>query len=331
VAKFLLCVVTMLLTGLILCPAKASASWPLHGNAEILLGYGHPYIREGRDVTHHGVDLSAEPGDMVLSAQAGVVSFAGRVPAPGGGTRGAVTIEFSGGLRITCLPLAEIAVSKGQKVSAGEKIGILSEGVGESSERPHLHVSVRRGDIYLDPMTFLAPPVLESTQVAPAPEMMTNLVERGPAQGSVVTGAPKKSALAKPCASTVIKAPAPAKIPFPISAQTVAAPDVTKPAAWTIEPQRVTPLAESSIQVQESKIVRTSHLRELVADEIAQPHFAWVNGMKERKSLGSWWLSGVVTLTAAFGLWPLWRRRPMDSGEAVMSVREYDLAAAVCR
>ena len=315
-----------------LCPAEASASWPLHGNAEILLGYGHSYIREGRTVTHHGVDLSAEPGDTVLAAQAGVVSFAGRVPAPGGGTRGAVTIEFDGGLKITCLPLAEIAVSRGQKVRAGEKIGVLGESLGESSGSPHLHVSVRRGETYLDPMSFLVLPLVESLQITPVPEMI-NSIENGPAaQGAAVASVPNKSVSAKPSPSTVGRAPSvQTKIHLPISAQTVVVPNVTKPAAGVIEPQHVTSLAEAPIQAQESKIVRTSYLRELGADKIAQPHLAWTKGMRERKSLGSWWLSGVAMLTAVLGLWPLWRRRPMDSGEAVMSARKDDLAAAVCR
>lgn len=128
---------------------------PLSAPFEVLLGYESSYSQGGRSVVHRGVDLSASEGDTVSSPLAGIVSFAGRVPVPGGGSRNVVTIEFGDGLRITLLPLDRITVKLGQRVSHGERIGEIAVVTGESTPAPHLHVSVRRGEAYIDPMPFL--------------------------------------------------------------------------------------------------------------------------------------------------------------------------------
>lgn len=338
------------LAGLMFSPATAMASWPLAGHAEILLEYGSSYTRDGRSVTHSGVDLLAEPGDTVLAAQDGVVSFAGRVPAPGGGTRGAVTIDFGGGLRITSLPLTGIVVSRGQTVSAGDKIGVLGESAGESTSRPHLHVSVRREGTYLDPMLFLISPGSASIQVAPE----VNLVEpaasntqipttfRAPVfQGQVLAQAP-----IVPVTNTV-KGPSAIGSTVPAGqiaqgainkgaqgelAQTASVRQIHTLDQATASPtQRQNQVAASPIQAQESRTAQSSYLRELAADKSTQPCLTLAGVAKERRSPVSWRLSGLLIGMAALGLWPLWRRRPTNSGEAVMSVRDDDLAAAVCR
>ena len=343
---------TIVLAGLMFWPATAMAAWPLTGCAEILLEYGSSYTREGRSVTHSGVDLLAEPGDAVLAAQDGIVSFAGRVPAPGGGTRGAVTIDFGGGLRITCLPLTGIVVSNGQTVSAGDKIGVLGENVGESTSRPHLHVSVRRGGIYLDPMLFLTLPESESIQVAPD----VNLAEPAASSTQIPTtfrapvfqGQALIQAPTVPAATTV---KAPSAIGLTIAAGQIAQGTIitgtqgelaqtasSRPIEiHTLDQATVPPIqaqdqvAVSPAQAQESRTAQSSYLRELAADKFAQPCLTLAGVAKERRSPVSWRLSGLSIGMVALGLWPLWRRRPTNSGEAVMSVGDDDLAAAVCR
>lgn len=157
--------------------AQLAVGAPLQSPFEVLLGYEAFYSQGGRSVVHRGVDLSASKGDAVSTPFAGRVSFAGRVPSPGGGSRNAVTIEFGDGLRITFLPLDAITVKTGQQVSAGEGIGAVAVVAGESSPSPHLHVSVRRGETYIDPMPFL--PIPRATidqlnvllQEVPAPDV----------------------------------------------------------------------------------------------------------------------------------------------------------------
>jgi len=341
--------VAMVLAGLMIWPATAivtaaaavtaTAGWPLSGHAEILLEYGSPYTREGRRVTHSGVDLSAEPGDTVVAALDGVVSFAGRVPAPGGGTRGVVTIDFGEGLRVTCLPLTGITVSRGQAVSAGDRIGVLGESAGESTSRPHLHVSVRRGDTYLDPMLFLSPPGPGSTQITPdvglAEPAVSNTQIPATFQSSTLQGSAQAPAVQ---AATTVKVPGTAGSIFAAGqvAQGAAVAGSKGELAQTAlsssaEIQSLDQVAGSSIQAPESKITPSSYFRELAADEFTQPRLTLADVAKERRSPVPWRLSVLVTGIAALGLWPLWRRRPTNSGEAVVSVRDDELAAAVCR
>ena len=127
--------------------------------------------------THRGIDLTGEDGESVHAPVAGEVLFAGQVPADGGGTCGAVTLSIAGGLRLSLLPLAEVFVSEGDALGAGEALGTLAGSGDASSATPHLHVGLRRGDLYLDPASLMAgvpavePPVREGADVAvSAPE-----------------------------------------------------------------------------------------------------------------------------------------------------------------
>jgi len=133
-------------------PARATGGWtsPVDG-AEIITPYAAVYAGK----THRGVDIAAAAGSAVGAPADGQVVFAGRVPADGGGTCGAVTIELADGLRVSCLPLAEVFVGQGVRVSASEAVGILAASGDDSSPEPHLHLGLRRGDEYLDPTGLL--------------------------------------------------------------------------------------------------------------------------------------------------------------------------------
>lgn len=141
----------------------AWAAWlPPLGDVRILLGYGVKYSAG----THRGVDLAAEAGSEVTSPASGTVTFAGSVPADGGGTCSAVTIETRDGLRISLLPLESPAVASGAEISAGDTVGVVAGAGDDSSSEAHLHVGLRRGDAYIDPTSMLLPSVPEP---APAP------------------------------------------------------------------------------------------------------------------------------------------------------------------
>ncbi|MCL4553710.1 MAG: peptidoglycan DD-metalloendopeptidase family protein [Actinobacteria bacterium] len=189
---------------------QSAAGAPLQSPFEVLLGYEAFYSQGGRSVVHRGVDLSASEGDSVSAPFAGRVSFAGRVPSPGGGSRNAVTIEFGDGLRITFLPLEGITVKTGQQVSVGDSIGAVAVVAGESSPSPHLHVSVRRGEAYIDPMPFL--PIPLATVAQP-----NDLVQEVPAQDVVkvpqTAAEPLRATVQQPVVSPQVPQTAPQTAP----------------------------------------------------------------------------------------------------------------------
>lgn len=114
-----------------------------------------PYGVSCASGTHRGVDLAAAAGAEAASPASGVITFAGRVPADGGGTCGAVTIELGDGLRVSLLPLGDVFVTAGDQVGAGEVVGTVADRGDDSCPGPHLHLGLRRGDTYLDPTGFL--------------------------------------------------------------------------------------------------------------------------------------------------------------------------------
>jgi murein DD-endopeptidase MepM/ murein hydrolase activator NlpD len=98
---------------------------------------------------HRGVDLAAAPGAVVHAAGAGVVHFAGWVAG-----RGVVSVSHSGGLRTTYEPV-EPQVTTGDRVAAGDRIGVLSTGHAGCPAPACLHWGLRRNDEYLDPLALL--------------------------------------------------------------------------------------------------------------------------------------------------------------------------------
>ena len=105
---------------------------------------------------HRGLDLQADPGQVVRSAAEGVVAFAGRV-----GDRGVVVVT-TGGWRASYEPVAG-RVAVGEPVAAGQPLGVLDPSGGHcAAPASCLHWGLRAGDRYLDPRWLLAParPVL---------------------------------------------------------------------------------------------------------------------------------------------------------------------------
>jgi hypothetical protein len=80
------------------------------------------------------------------------------VPASAGGTQLAVTILRSDGVSFTFMPLDAPCVAAGESISAGQRIASLARAGVASSAETHLHVGAKRSDLYVDPMTLLAPP-----------------------------------------------------------------------------------------------------------------------------------------------------------------------------
>ena len=180
-------------------PGVAKAGWPLAHDARVSLGFGASYAtQDGSGATHRGVDVAADEGERVLAPLAGRVTFAGSVPSAGGGTMRAVTIETAQGL-ITLMPLARFDVTRGAELAEGDGVGVIAATGDASSVETHLHVGARRGDLYVDPLGLIAPPV---PQPAEQPESQPQPESR-PQPTAATAGAPTPApASAQPAAST---------------------------------------------------------------------------------------------------------------------------------
>lgn len=146
--------VAVLAASVFCLPLEAIASSPIPG-ASVVLGFGRPY---GSGSVHRGADLAGAAGEHVLAPEAATVSFAGAVPADGGGTVLAVTLALADGTKVSLMPLERALVKGGATVSAGDALGELADHGDASSAQPHLHLSLRRGSVYLDPAPLLVTP-----------------------------------------------------------------------------------------------------------------------------------------------------------------------------
>ncbi|WP_199185623.1 murein hydrolase activator EnvC family protein [Streptomyces carminius] len=138
---------------------------------------------------HRGVDLAARPGDPVRAVAPGRVSFAGTVAG-----RGVVSVELAGTgappLRTTYEPVGA-RVREGDRVAAGDVVGVL-EADGFHCPAGCLHWGLRRGEVYLDPLSLLGPGRSRLLPVLGVP------LPRGPGSGS----GPEDTARSAPVAAT---------------------------------------------------------------------------------------------------------------------------------
>ncbi|MBN2176129.1 MAG: M23 family metallopeptidase [Demequinaceae bacterium] len=99
---------------------------------------------------HRGIDIEADVGGVVLSPGDGVVIFAGFVV-----DRGVVSIGHAGGLASSLEPVAATVVV-GDRVSAGDPIGTVTDEKGHSGTETCLHWGVRRNGRYINPLDVLS-------------------------------------------------------------------------------------------------------------------------------------------------------------------------------
>ena len=97
---------------------------------------------------HRGVDLRASVGERVRAAGDGRVAFVGTLAG-----RGVITINH-GDLRTTYEPV-EALVRVGERVRAGQSIGTVGTGTGHCGSGRCLHLGLRRGREYLNPLLLL--------------------------------------------------------------------------------------------------------------------------------------------------------------------------------
>lgn len=122
--------------------------WPLDPVPEIVHRFDPPDDPWGPG--NRGVDLLGSPAQPVLAIAAGEVTFAR--PLAG---RGVVVVSH-GALRSTYEPVtADVVV--GDRVEAGSVIGLLQTVQSHCAPQFCLHLGLRRGERYLDPLSMLGP------------------------------------------------------------------------------------------------------------------------------------------------------------------------------
>lgn len=125
-------------------------TWPAPSYTRISSEYGnrtHPTL--GVSMFHAGLDMAAPGGSPILAAYSGQVCATGYSGAMGN----YAMIDHGSGLYTVYMHASSISVSKGQSVSAGQRIG--SVGSTGRSTGNHLHFGVRLNGQYVNPRSYL--------------------------------------------------------------------------------------------------------------------------------------------------------------------------------
>jgi len=122
--------------------------WPVPG--------GHvlsPYGAARRSHRHEGIDIGAARGNPVRAADAGLVVYSGSTLRGYGKT---IIIDHGGGLRSLYAHNSQLLAGEGRRVERGQIIARVGRTGNASSE--HCHFEIRRNDVPVDPMPYLARP-----------------------------------------------------------------------------------------------------------------------------------------------------------------------------
>jgi murein DD-endopeptidase MepM/ murein hydrolase activator NlpD len=129
-----------------LTAAETGWVWPLDPPPQVVRGFEPPTTPYGPG--HRGVDLLGAAGQRVLSIGVGTVTFAGPVAG-----RGVVVVDH-GRVSSTYQPVTA-SVRVGDHVTAGAMLGWLQGLHSHCLPAACLHLGLRRGDRYLDPLRLL--------------------------------------------------------------------------------------------------------------------------------------------------------------------------------
>ena len=122
----------------------------LDGLGEVTSGFGRRSDPiDGGSKYHTGIDLRAPEGSPIKVAADGIVKNVGQR----GGYGNAVEIDHGNGLTTLYAHASELLVTKGQKVSEGDTVGLAGQ-TGRATG-PHLHFEVRVNDRPVDPTRAL--------------------------------------------------------------------------------------------------------------------------------------------------------------------------------
>lgn len=123
---------------------NATMLWPVK---RVSGSYVSSYV--GDDRNHKGMDIVAKAGTPVYAAAAGTVSYAGY----SSGYGNYIIIDHGNGLTTLYAHNRTLAVSKGDKVAAGESIAAVGR-TGYATGN-HLHFEVRVNGSYVNPVPYI--------------------------------------------------------------------------------------------------------------------------------------------------------------------------------
>jgi len=121
--------------------------WPVPGG-RVLSRYGSPRPTH----RHKGVDIHGKRGQVVLAVRNGVVVYSGSSLRGYGKT---IIVDHGDGLRSLYAHNSELLVTKGTRVRRGDQVARIGRTGNASTE--HCHLEIRRGDVAIDPLLYLAP------------------------------------------------------------------------------------------------------------------------------------------------------------------------------
>jgi hypothetical protein len=122
------------------------AVWPLSPRPEVVRGFEQP--AKPWLPGHRGVDLAGKPGQPVLSATAGKITYAGQLAGRG------VVVVSNGPTRTTYEPVVP-SIQLGATVSPGTRLGRLSAAASHCAPAACLHWGLRQSTLYLNPLSLL--------------------------------------------------------------------------------------------------------------------------------------------------------------------------------
>lgn len=126
--------------------ACALPRWPV--DAHLTSGFGLRFLGMRPDL-HRGVDLDVPTGTPVTAMAAGTVRFAGAQR----GFGNVVWVDHAAGFASAYAHLSRIDVGRGNRVSAGQQVGL--SGASGNASGPHLHFEVWRWGRPVDPVPVL--------------------------------------------------------------------------------------------------------------------------------------------------------------------------------
>ncbi|WMJ76744.1 MULTISPECIES: murein hydrolase activator EnvC family protein [unclassified Sedimentibacter] len=129
--------------------AGGELAWPVPGHTRITSEFGgRPHPITGVWSTHGGTDIAAPYGTPIVSANDGVVIYAGYHYSYGN----YIIVDHGGGIATLYGHCSKLLASKGQAVSRGESIALIGS-TGESTGN-HLHYEVRVNGVRKNPMSY---------------------------------------------------------------------------------------------------------------------------------------------------------------------------------
>ena len=147
---------------------------------------------------HNGVDLSATD-EKVKSPADGIVIKTEVDQHPCGGT---IVIDHRNGYTTGYCHLQRIDVKRGQLVRKGDVIGITGGGAGDPgrgrSDGPHLHFTLNKNGVPIDPMKFLDKDTLDIGDILGGKESLGLAALGATALGATAVGSVSSSGEEKP-------------------------------------------------------------------------------------------------------------------------------------